>query len=535
MKSLRYVCTVILFLSSLSLLADGAHDHGLPGEEVGKVSFPTSCAPDVQKQFEHGVALLHSFEYEMSDSAFKEVAEHDPHCAMAYWGQAMTLYHQLWDRPSKDDLKKGAGLLKTAATLKPKTPREREYISALAVFYRDSGKLDHPTRAAAYSKAMEGVYQHNPEDNEAAVFYALSLLASESQDDVSLVNAKKAVTILNTVFAKEPDHPGVAHYIIHSCDNPSMASMGLDAARKYAAIAPSSPHAVHMPSHIFARLGLWRDDISSNLAALTAADKMAAMKMHVLHHRMHSMDFLEYAYLQIGDDRDAKAQITALATIPRDQVGKEFESYHDEMVGIFSARYAIERKQWKEALQLQPAPGAPPENRMETLWAHAVAAGHLHDAAAGREALAQFDLSLDELKRGPKAYFAPGFEEGHDEARAWAAYAQGKNDEALRLLRSVADHQDKVGKGESALPAREMLADMLLDMQRPQDALAEYELSLKTDPNRFNGLFGAAQAAGKLNQKEKAAGFYSQLLKNCEGINSDRAELTQAKTLLAEK
>lgn len=525
----------LMFASSMLAFADDAHHHLMPGDTVGSVSFPTSCAPEVQKEFEHGVALLHSFEYEMADNQFKEVAEHDPHCAMAYWGRAMTLYHQLWSRPGKDDLKQGTQFLKKAAELHPKTSREREYINALTVFYRDSDKLDHPKRAAAYSKAMEGVYQHNPQDTEAAVFYALSLLASAPDDDTTLAQPKKAVSILNGVFAKQPDHPGVAHYIIHSCDNPAMAGMGLDAARKYAAIAPSSPHAVHMPSHIFARLGLWQDDVSSNLAALAAADKMAAMGMHVLHHRMHSMDFLEYAYLQIGDDRNAKAQIDALASIPRDQVGKEFEAYHDEMVGIFSARYAIERREWKEALQLQPAPGAPPENRMDTLWAHAIAAGHLHDSAAGRDALAQFDQSLDELKRGPKAYFAAGFKDAHEEARAWVAYAEDKNDEALRLLRSVADHQDKVGKGESALPAREMLADMLLDLKRPQEALAEYEISLKTDPNRFNGLYGAAQAAELTQQKDKAAGYYAQLLKNCQGVNSDRAELVKARTLLAQK
>ena len=534
--NLRVPCFCFaLLLTALPAFAQGGHHHVMPGGNVGTVSFPTSCRPAVQKDFEHGVALLHSFEYEMADNEFKKVAQRDPQCAMAYWGQAMTLYHQLWDRPSKDDLRQGAELLKKAAGLKPKTAREREYIEALTAFYRDSDKLDHEKRADAYAKAMEGVHQHNPADTEAAVFYALSLLASGPEDDTTLANRKRAVAILNKVFAKEPDHPGVAHYIIHSCDNPSMAPMGLEAARKYASLAPSSPHAVHMPSHIFARLGLWRDDIASNRAALAAADKMAAMKMHVMHHRIHSMDFLEYAYLQIGDDRNARAQIDGLAKIQRDQVGKEFEAYYDEMQGIFSARYAIERRQWKEALQLQPSAGAPSENQLETWWAHAVAAGHLHDATAARAALSHFDQSLDELKRGPKAYVAKGFRDGHEEARAWAAHAQGNDTEALRMLRSVADHQDKVGKGESALPAREMLADMLLDMNRPKEALAEYEVSLKTDPNRFNGLYGAAQAAEMIHQKDKAQAYYAQLLKNCDGVESDRAELVKARTLLAQK
>ncbi|HET9183553.1 MAG TPA: hypothetical protein VFP59_15565 [Candidatus Angelobacter sp.] len=523
-----------LLLTSLPALAQSGHHHLMPGDTVGTVSFPTSCAPAVQKQFEHGVALLHSFEYEMADNEFKAVAEHDPQCAMAYWGQAMSFYHQLWDRPSKDDLKQGADLLKKAADLKPKTAREREYIDALTVFYGDSDKLNHGRRADAYSKAMEGVYQHNPQDHEAAAFYALSLLASGGAD-ATHANEHDAVAILNKIFAEEPDHPGIAHYIIHSCDNPQMASLGLAAARKYASIAPSSPHAVHMPSHIFARLGLWRDDISSNQAALVAADKMAAMKMDVMHHRLHSMDFLEYAYLQIGDDHNAKAQIDALAGISRDQMGNEFKGYHDEMVAIFSDRYAIERRQWKEAMQLEPAAGAPPEIQLQTLWAHAVAAGHLHDAAAARDAMAKFDHNMEELKKGPKAYFADSFKNGQDEAHAWSAYAQGRNDEALGLLRSVADRQDKVGKGESELPAREMLADMLLEMNRPKEALAEYQVSLKTDPNRFNGLYGAAQAAEMIQHKDKAQAYYAQLLKNCHGVQSDRVELTKARTLLAQK
>lgn len=535
MNSRTAALFVSLLLFALPSLADGGHHHLMPGDTVGTVSFPTSCAPAVQKQFEHGVALLHSFEYEMADNEFKAVASLDPRCAMAYWGQAMTFYHQLWNRPSKDDLKQGAKLLKKAAELKTRTARERGYIGALTVFYLDSEKLDHEKRADAYSKAMEGVYQHNPHDNEAAVFYALSLLASAPEDDATLANPKKAVAILNKVFAKEPDHPGVAHYIIHSCDNPQMASLGLAAARKYASIVPSSAHAVHMPSHIFARLGLWRDDISSNKAALVAADKMAAMKMHVMHHRLHSMDFLEYAYLQIGDDQNAKAQIDALAGISRDQMENEFKGYHDEMVAIFSDRYAIERRQWKEAMQLQADAGAPPEIQLQTWWAHAVAAGHLHDAAAARDTVANFDRSMEELKKGPKAYFADSFKNAQDEAHAWAAYAQGRNDEALRLLRSVADRQDKVGKGESELPAREMLADMLLDMNRPKEALAEYQVSLKTDPNRFNGLYGAAQAAEMIHQKDKAQTYYAQLLKNCDGVNSDRVELSKARTLLAQK
>jgi hypothetical protein len=258
--------TFIIFLFALvclasPVLADEGHHHLGPDEKVGSVSFPTSCAAAVQKPFERGVALMHSFEYEMAGNQFKGVAKQDPGCAMAYWGEALSLYHQLWSRPTKVDLKRGNDLLAHAAGLKPKTAREREYISALAVFYHDSDTIDHRKRADLYSAAMEKVYRENPKDREAAVFYALSLLGSGPEEDPTQANSRKAVAILNKLFEQDPGHPGIAHYIIHACDNPQMASLGLTAARKYASIAPSSAHAVHMPSHIFARLGLWQDDI----------------------------------------------------------------------------------------------------------------------------------------------------------------------------------------------------------------------------------------------------------------------------------
>lgn len=536
MNSRAFALGLILILALLPALADDQHHHMMdPNEKLGSVTFATSCAAEVQKPFERGVALLHSFEYESADKQFQEVAKKDQKCAMAYWGRAMSLYHQLWNRPPKEDLKRGQELIGKAQQLKAGSAREREYIDALAVFYRDSGKLDHHRRADAYSKAMAGVYQHNPADREAAVFYALSLLSYGKADDPTLANPKKAVAILSKIFDEQPDHPGVAHYIIHSCDNPQMASLGLAAARKYADIAPTSPHAVHMPSHIFARLGLWQEDIRSNTAALRAADKMADMHLHVMHHRMHSMDFMQYAYLQIGDDANAKGMYAAMMKYNRADIESDYRDYYDDMLTGFVARYAVERKQWKEALVLAPNTAATPSIQLRTHWAHALAAGHLHDSTAAQDALKTYDALIDQVKKGNQSYLADGLKNEHEIVRAWVAYAQGQTEDALRMLRAVADREDKVGKAEVEIPAREMLADMLMDMNRAKDALAEYEISLKTDPNRFNGLYGAAQAAEKLQQKEKAAGYYAQLLKNCEGVNSDRPELTQAKTLLAVK
>lgn len=518
---------------SIILLAGDVHHHDAHenNEKLGTVNFPTSCAPGVQPSFERGLALLYSFEYEGSEKQFKEVSAQDPHCAMAYWGQAMSLYHQLWNRPGKSDLKRGAELLEKAKSLKPATARERDYIEAAAVFYRDADKLDHPHRADAYSADMGDLYQRYPQDREAGVLYALSLLGSGPERDPGKANARKAVAILDKLFDQQPDHPGIAHYIIHACDNPGMASLGLAAARKYAAIAPSSAHAVHMPSHIFARRGLWLDDINSNLAAIAVADQMQS---HTMHHRMHSMDFLNYAYLQIGDDQNAKAQIDRLAAFRRQDVEEDYRDYYDGMMADFTARYALERRQWKEALALDPVAGATPGNQAIAYWAHAVAAGHLRDAAAAQDALKHYEERLEAFKKTSKGYLATGLKDEHDEVRAWAAFAEGKTDDALSLLRAAADDQDKVGKGESEMPAREMLADMLLELKRPQDALKEFEISLVTDPNRFNGLYGAAQAAEAIQQKDKAAGYYAQLLKNCQGTKSDRPELERAKTLVAQ-
>jgi tetratricopeptide (TPR) repeat protein len=529
---LAFICT--LWLATDLLSAQEPQYHHDADEKLGTlgtVSFSTSCAPAVQSQFERGVALLHSFEYEVADAQFEEVTKKDPRCAMAYWGKAMTLYHELWNRPSKADLAQGAELLAKARALKPPTARERDYVLALSVFYSDTDKLDHNQRADSYAEAMQGVHERNPNDHEAAIFYALSLLASGPDRDPNLTHAKAAVAILNKLYDEQPNHPGIAHYIIHSCDNPAMASLALPAARKYASIAPSSPHAVHMPSHIFARLGLWQDDINSNLAAIRVADSMAAHH-HVMHHKVHSMDFLEYAYMQIGDDTSAKATIEQIAAIRPEQMDPEFENYLLMRQAEGPAKYALERRQWKEALGLQPRAGAPPDVQLVTYWGRAVAAGHLHDAVAAQDALKHYDELLEATRKGPRPYIVDRLKDEHQLVQAWAAYAAGNSHDAIGLLRAVADDQDKVGKAETELPAREMLADMLLDLQRPQEALTEYEISLRTDPNRFNGLYGAAQAATQVQQKEKADTYYAQLLKNCEGIRSDRPELAQAKTLL---
>jgi len=494
-------------------------------EKLGSVSFPVSCVPAVQKPFERGVALLHSFEFEQSDLQFQEIARQDPHCAMAYWGQAMSIYHQLWSRPTPRDLKDGWELLQQARRAKPPTQREKDYIDALAVFYGSYGRLSHARRVAAYAKAMEKLPQRYPNDLEAAVWYALALLAAD-YDDPEQPSRKKAIELLTRLFEQAPDHPGIAHYLIHACDEPQFAAQGLAAAREYAGIAASSPHAVHMPSHIFARLGLWQDDIKSNLAAIEVAN-IQADHMEVSHHKLHAMDFLEYAYLQIGEDAKARAIVDEVMYMPESE-GENVGEYYNYARVEFPALLILETHQWKQALALEAPRRIEPWNRAIAYWAKAVAAGHLHDAASARAALSQHNAMIQQARRSKTPYEADNMETDDNEAASWLAFAQGKNDRALKLLRAVADDQDETGKGEVELPAREMLADMLMELNRPEEALVEYEKSLKIDPNRFNGLLGAARAAQLAHQSEKAAAFYARLLENCAGATSDRVAQVRA-------
>lgn len=525
--------SVTLSLASIcgsAVWADESHLHAHAEDKLGTVSFPTSCASAVQKPFERGVALLHSFWFDEAYKQFQQVADQDPQCAIAYWGQGMSLFRQLWGRPEESDLRNGRDLLRKGQAIGAKTRRERDYNDALAIFYHDYDKLDHEQRSMAYSQAMQKVYQRYPQDHEAAVFYALSLLTWAPDANTALDNARKAITILNQLFAIDPDDPGVAHYLIHAADDPRLAQLGLPAARRYAQIAPASPHALHMPSHIFARLGLWPEDIQSNLATIAATQQPSAIHFGA-EHQVHAMDFLEYAYLQIGEDSKAKAIANGLGNVHEQDMDKGLDGYLNQMRAHFPAMYALERHQWKGAIALQPSSGAEAENQQITYWARAVGAGHVRNAVAAQDAVNQFDAMLAATRKGKHPYRADRMSTNHDEAHAWLAFAQGRNDEALKLLRAVADKQDAEGKGEVELPAREMLADMLLEMGRPEEALAEYEKSTKTDPNRFDGLAGAGQAAELAHQLEKAKAYYAQLLKNCDnGAHSDRPELTHARS-----
>jgi tetratricopeptide (TPR) repeat protein len=519
----------LLLCISLFLAGQGSQSQSAPNEKLGTVNFPTSCAASQQKAFDWGVALLHNFWYVKAEQQFKDIEVADPTCAIAYWGEAMSLWHQIWDRPDAETMRSGLTLVQKGQKLGAKTQRERDYLNALALFYQNYDKSSFEVRVDAYSQAMEKLHEKYPQDHDATAFYGLSLLAAAPPRDTTFANEKKALALLNAEFPLAPDNPGISHYIIHSCDSPQMAAHGLAAARRYGEIAPSAPHAAHMPSHIFARLGLWQEDIQANLMSIAAAEQSNSMG-----HELHAMDFLNYAYLQVGEDDKARQIVDKVATMDV-MPTRDMHGYLDLARAAFPATYEIEMRHWKEAAALEPRKDAKPENAAITYWARAVGSGHLKDAAAAKQDLVQYEAMVEAVKKSPDAYLAKYMDTGRDESRAWVAFAEGNNDEAVQIMRAVADKQDAHGKGEVEIPAREMLADILLESNHPEQALAEYERSMKIDPNRFNGLYGGARAAEMAKQPATAEKYYSQLVKNCAGATSDRPELARAKTQLAGK
>ena len=528
MRKLVWMLCVAVACGCAAVADEGHHHEELTQEQLGTVHFPVSCAPDVQKDFEKGVALLHSFWYEESEKTFREIEKRDPKCAMAYWGEGMSTWHQLWNRPDKKTCKKQLSGLKKAEKLKAQTERERDYIAALKAFYSNSGKVDHDTRAKAYSDAMEKLYQKYPDDHEAAAFYGLSLLASEPDGDTTFANRKKAGAVLEKLFDVEPNHPGVAHYLIHSYDKPQLAELGLPAARRYAQIAPFAPHAVHMPSHIFARVGDWPASIQSNRASIEATRKSAAMHMGGAGHQYHAMDFLIYAYLQSGREAEAQKVIEEVKNMPEMHVGDDMDMQSFAM-SKFPAMYVVELHHWTEAAALAVIAKADASDRAYTYWARAIGNARSGNLAAAKKDIAEIEAIRKDRVAHKKTYAADWVEMLEQEASAWVSHGEGKDDDAIAALKKVADHEDSVGEEQTSMPAREMLADLLLEMKRPGDALAEYRGDLKFNPKRFNGLYGAARAAEMAGQSSQASEYYALLVKTCEGSTSERPELKKAK------
>ncbi|HXM80146.1 MAG TPA: hypothetical protein VOA00_13005, partial [Thermoanaerobaculia bacterium] len=526
--------------------AQEMHSHQGSTETLGTVSFPVSCRPEVLPAFTRAVALLHSFGYEESRKAFATVAEQDAGCGMASWGVAMTYYHPIWAPPTAEELARGRAAAEKASAAGARTDREQGYIAAIGAFYRDSDRVDHRTRALAYKGAMEDLARRFPDDHETSIFYALALLATAPPSDTTFANQKKAAEILNGLLEKEPRHPGVAHYLIHAFDYPPLAAMALPAARSYAKIAPSSSHALHMPSHIFVRLGLWPESIESNLASADAARRLVA-KFHpgaASFDALHALDYLEYAYLQRGDEAKAR-QVLEEAMTAKTFDDPNFAAGY--ALAAIPARFALERRRWADAAKLEPPKTDLPWERFAyapaiTYFARSLGCARSGQPEGARTALAR----LEEIHAGLVKSPVPGpydwagqVESMRLAGTAWLAFSEGRQDEALNLARSAADLEDRTGKHPvtpgGVLPARELLADMLREMGRLKEALAEYEASLGSAPNRFNGLFGAARSAELSGDSRKARELYAKLLDNCGTRTADRMEVKQARDFVAQR
>lgn len=541
------VLLVTLIRPSLPVRAQEMHQHQHEqAEKLGRVNFNVSCTPEAQKIFNHAVAWLHSFEYEEAEKAFKEVAGADPRCGMAYWGVAMSNYHPLWAPPTPAELQKGERAVEQARSAGARTQRERDYVAAVELFFKDSDKLDHRARASAYGEAMGRLTRRYPADREAGIFYALALVAKgAAAGDKSYANEKEAARILNRALAREPQHPGVTHYLIHGYDYPALAHLALPAARSYAKIAPSSAHARHMPSHIFTRLGLWQESIRSNLDAEAAAEAFAVRNhmQDAWDEKLHALDYLAYAYLQGAQDEKARGVLEEL-----DRIRKvEPQTFKVAYAGTaIPARYALERRRWDEAARLSLRQGMlgdfPWKNFVwadtHVHFARAVGAARSGDAAEARqevEKLTAIRQALGEVRNGYD--WAKQAEIARLVAAAWLAHAEGGRAEALRLMREGAELDDATDKHPvtpgALLPAREQLGELLLELKEPAAALREFEASLKNTPNRFNGLYGAARAAALAGDRRRATTYYKQLVALCRHADADRPELKEAKAFLA--
>lgn len=518
---------------------------------LGQVNFPTSCGAEVRPTIETGVALLHSFQYGEARHTFSQAAKQDPNCAMALWGKAMTRYEQIWEFPSpktmkesREDVQKALGAFTTAEsgvftfgdhpTAEQKAIRERErgYLAAAAAFYRDDAKLTHEQRIQSYSDALAKLHSQFPDDVDAAAFYSLSLIAlAEEADDNARKNSylKSAIAILQPLCEKAPNHPGAAHYLIHATDEPEFAPQGLAAARAYAKIAPDSSHALHMPSHIFVRLGLWQESIDSNIAAAAAAAKAVEEHRGEPHYQFHALDFLHYSYLQSGQETKAREVLAELKNVPH----ADSESTNDHE-GYMVARTALELHRWKDAASLA-IPDVKLTSQAPTYRVRVIGAARSGDVAAARKDFRKYqEIVAAQRKQSSEE----GYKEARDksvtelEAQAWLEYAEGKREDALKTMRAAAEKEDKGYLDSLAVPAREMLGDLLLELKRPAEALAQYQSALKNSPNRFDSLYGAAHAAQLAGNSAEAHTYFAKLMEICTPA-ADRAELAEAKSYLS--
>ncbi|HME87751.1 MAG TPA: hypothetical protein VKE30_00900 [Chthoniobacterales bacterium] len=528
-----------------------------PGDlrSAGKVEFPISCAPAVQPEFERGVALLHSFFYEEARRIFTEIAEQDPKCAMAQWGIAMTWWHPIWTPPTADEMNAGKAAIAKAMEMNAGSDRERGFISALNVYYntRDGstsgavgqschGPVGPRDRVVAYEKAMHRLQEKYRDDFEVQTFYAFAVLAVgyATPSDTTLSKQLEAAVILERLWKKNPKHPGIVHYLIHCYDYPSLAKRGLPAAQSYESLAPWVPHALHMPSHIFTRLGMWNESVASNRAAADAARAYAAAR-----HRdateaeeLHALDYMAYSYLQQAQDAKAKEIVDLVANVRKTNPELEFSAAYG--LAAIPTRYVFERSDWAAAAALV-VPNLPHWSEfpfMEALieYGHALGRAHTGDLAGARKAIARMQQLRDATTDPKFEYFKNHLEVQMHAASAWVARAEGKNDEAIETLRRAADAEDILGKHPVSpgafVPVREQLAGLLLEMRRPKDAQREFEAALKIYPGRFRGLYGAAQAAEQGGDRKTAGRYYAKLAGQTATSGNSRDELNHIREFL---
>lgn len=532
---------LIAFAFTLAGAQDPPHEHD-QGAEAGRVSFPISCSAPAQQAFDRGVAWLHSFEYQEAERAFLASAAADPSCAMSHWGVAMTQYHPLWAPPTPAEFEKGRAALARAQALGG-SARERGYIAALATFFDASG-ASHRDRTFAYEGAMQRLQAAQPDDPEAAIFHALALIAAGAADsDTSFERERRAAGILQAALARQPDHPGIAHYLIHGYDYPPLAHLAVDAAHRYSGIAPASAHAQHMPSHIFIRLGQWDDAIRSNRAAEAAARAFARRQGEAgaWEQQLHAMDYLAYAYLQQGQDALARGVAEEMSAVRRVFPATPTGAY---ALSAVPARYALERRQWRDAASLALSadvlaalPWAQfPWGEANIRFARAVGAARGGDAEAARREVAALDRIRTALAGASGYDWGTQVEIQRGIAAAWAAQAAGQEAEALRLMRAAADLDDATEKHPvtpgAILPAREQLGELLLEQRRPAEALAAFRGTLERAPRRFHSVYGAARAARLSGDRAQARTYYRQLIElGCSGDRA-RPEVAEAQRFL---
>jgi Tfp pilus assembly protein PilF len=510
-------------------IAQSAAAQDAAEQRLGAVHFETSCNETAQRRFDRGMRYQHSFWYRASKDIFEDALKADPDCAIAYWGIATSLLLNPFGMPPAANLAEGLAAIQKGKAIGAKTPREREFIDALGAFYTDYDKIDHRARVQAYLKAMAAVAQHYPQDDEAQIYYALALDVAASPADKTYSNQLKAAAILEDIFKRQPQHPGVAHYLIHSYDYPPIAEKGLDAATRYSKIAPTAPHAQHMPSHIFTRVGYWKESIAANAGSVRAAkaDKEYG-------DQLHGQDYMVYAYLQLAQDKNARAVIDEMAAgtaVNPDLPGASFA------LAASPARYAMERGDWSGAAALEVRPSKFPHVMAITHFARAVGAARSGKPDAATADIAKLAELRDKLREAKDAYWAEQVDIQWQTANAWLLYAQGKYDEALAAMAAAAAAEDKTEKAPVTpgpiVPARELYGAMLLGRGQPKDALAAFEATLKKEPHRLGATLGAAKAAEQLGDAAKAREYYAAAVALGETAEPVRPEIAAARAFVA--